>query len=80
MARGPSGRVVVEIEPALKRALHAALAQDGRTLKDWFIARAESYLDAHFQMSLPLAAETEAVYSSNRTRESAPTTTQEHDQ
>ena len=45
MARGPSGRVIVEVEPALKRALHARLVVDGRSLKDWFLECAESYLD-----------------------------------
>jgi hypothetical protein len=53
MARGPSGRVIVEVEPTLKRALHARLVVDGRSLKDWFLECAESYLDPA-QRSLPL--------------------------
>lgn len=44
MARGGSGRIVVDIEPDLKRRLHSALAMDGSTLKDWFIQCAQSYL------------------------------------
>jgi len=44
MSIGTSGRVVVEIEPALKKALYAALIRDGLTLKDWFIQSAENYL------------------------------------
>ena len=44
MARGTSGRVVVEIEPALKRALYSRLASDGRTFKDWVIAHIEEYV------------------------------------
>lgn len=53
MARGPSGRVVVEMEPALKRALHARLVSEGRSLKDWFLECAASYLD-NMQQSLPM--------------------------
>ena len=53
MARGPSGRVIIEMEPSLKRALHARLVAEGRSLKDWFLECAESYLDPA-QQSLPL--------------------------
>lgn len=44
MAKGDSGRVVVEIDPKLKRELYSALAIDGQTLKDWFIAAAENFV------------------------------------
>ena len=44
MARGTSGRVVVEIAPEIKRELHARLAREGRTLKEWFLGQANSYL------------------------------------
>jgi hypothetical protein len=44
MARGPSGRIVVEVDPVLKRELHAALAADGVTLKDWFLIRVRSFV------------------------------------
>lgn len=47
MSRGPSGRIVVEVEPALKKRLHAALTLDGITLKDWFRQQAEAYLSGH---------------------------------
>ncbi len=56
MARGPSGRLVFEIDPALKRELHARLARDGRSAKDWLLERIETYLDAP-QLPLPLAPE-----------------------
>ena len=44
MAKGRSGRVVIEIDPELKRALYGALAVDDSTLKDWFVAKANRYL------------------------------------
>jgi hypothetical protein len=43
MAKGDSGRIVIEIAPELKRELYAALALSGSTLKDWFIRNAEAY-------------------------------------
>jgi hypothetical protein len=52
MARGNSGRLVFEIDPAIKRQLHARAAAEGRTLKDWFLEQAERYL-RNQQRSLP---------------------------
>lgn len=46
MSKGESGRIVIEIDPVLKRRLYSALAMDGCTLKDWFILCAESHLQA----------------------------------
>jgi len=43
MPRGPSGRLVIEIDPALKRRLHSALVADGITLKDWFVAQVDAF-------------------------------------
>lgn len=45
MSKGASGRVVVDIEPAVKRRLYSALAMDGLTLKEWFLTSAKAYLD-----------------------------------
>ena len=47
MSRSSSGRIVVEVDPALKKRLHAALSLDGITLKDWFRQQAEAYLAGH---------------------------------
>jgi hypothetical protein len=44
MARGDSGRIVLEIDPAEKQALYEAVTRDGMTLKDWFLRRATEYL------------------------------------
>lgn len=52
MARGESGRVVIEVDPALKRELYAVLAMSGSTLKDWFVRSAESYCCSGAQGSL----------------------------
>ena len=47
MAKGQSGRLVIEVEPAFKRKLYTALASDGLTLKAWFVEEAKTYLDEH---------------------------------
>jgi hypothetical protein len=45
MARGNSGRIVLEIDPTLKKQLYALLALEPLTLKDWFIEKAEEYVE-----------------------------------
>ena len=52
MARGNSGRIVVEIDPRLKRRLYAALAANSLTLKDWFTRRAEEAVSEQEQPPL----------------------------
>ena len=49
MSQGPSGRMVVEMEPDLKRQLYAQLASDGLTFKQWLISEAERYLSEQAQ-------------------------------
>jgi hypothetical protein len=53
MARGPSGRIIIEIEPAFKRDLHSALAADGLSLKEWFLKQGAEYLKHRKQPALP---------------------------
>lgn len=43
MARSDSGRIVIEVEPDVKRDLYAALALEGATLKDWFTRSAQVF-------------------------------------
>jgi hypothetical protein len=52
MARGQSGRIVIEVEPEVKRRLYAALALSGSTLKDWFVREAEQFAEESRQPSL----------------------------
>lgn len=53
MAVGRSGRLVFEVEPSVKRALHARVASEGRTLKDWLMEQIDAYLHQPRQESLP---------------------------
>jgi len=52
MSIGNSGRVVVEVDPELKKELYASLMRDGLTLKGWFVKSAEAYLTHTTQMTL----------------------------
>jgi hypothetical protein len=52
MAIGESGRIVLEIEPNLKRKLYSALALENKTLKEWFIALAIEHIQAQQQPQL----------------------------
>lgn len=44
---GESGRIVVDVEPELKRRIYSALSLSGGTLKDWFIKVAEELCEGH---------------------------------
>lgn len=44
MAIGNSGRIVLEIEPELKKKFYACLALEQTTLKDWFIKAVEAHM------------------------------------
>lgn len=44
MSIGSSGRIVIEVDPDLKRELYATLIRDGSTLKEWFLRNAQNYL------------------------------------
>lgn len=57
MAKGSSGRVVVVVDPGLKRELYVELARRGLTLKDWFIGQATSFLETSRQPSLFVEAD-----------------------
>ena len=52
MARGKSGRIVLEIDPEEKQDLYESLEQDGLTLKNWFLGRAREYLQHRNQTEL----------------------------
>lgn len=44
MPRGKSGRIVLEIDPELKRKLYLSLEKNQKTLKEWFIENATIYV------------------------------------
>ena len=52
MAKGSSGRIVIEIDPDLKQELYGALEKEGLNLKQWFLENVETYLRDRSQLSL----------------------------
>jgi hypothetical protein len=52
MARGPSGRIVVEVDPAVKARLYEVLAKDEFTFKDWLLRQIEGYVEEATQPRL----------------------------
>ena len=52
--RGKSGRIVVELDPAIKRHLYSKLAYDGLTLKAWLVQKVDAYLADDDAVQLPL--------------------------
>ena len=53
MAKGNSGRIIVEIDPELKQELYEALGDKKLNMKQWFLSNANQFL-AERQPSLPL--------------------------
>lgn len=62
MPKGPSGRIVVDVDPEFKRELYTALASRGSTLKDWFIRNGQELCDESRQPILLRVAETAPRY------------------
>jgi len=52
MSRGPSGRIVAELEPDLKHQLYVALSSDRMTFKEWLVGQAERYISEQRQPTL----------------------------
>ena len=52
MAIGESGRIVLEINPEIKRKLYSTLALENKTMKEWFITLAVQHIEARQQPSL----------------------------
>ena len=44
MPRGDSGRIVLEVDPSVKRKLYEILDIEGITLKQWFLGQAHRYV------------------------------------
>lgn len=54
MSIGNSGRIVIEVDPDLKKGLYSALAKDGMSLKEWFLKGASAYLEHASQLPLKI--------------------------
>lgn len=45
MAIGRSGRIVLQVDPELKKKLYSILAMESITLKDWFTLKAKEQIE-----------------------------------
>ena len=52
VSKSESGRLVLEIDPDLKRKLYAVLALEQKTLKEWFIESSSSYVKERLKAEL----------------------------
>jgi len=78
MSRGPSGRLVVELEPDLKHQLYVALSLDGLTFKEWLVSQVDRYISEQHQPAL-FAAESQSQRYASTTESNRKTTVQKED-
>jgi hypothetical protein len=52
MARGKSGRIVLEINPEIKKELYLSLEKNQLTLKEWFLKKADNYIKNSNQLKI----------------------------
>ena len=51
MARGTSGRIVIEIDPETKQELYEQLEKENSNMKAWFLAHVENFLKGKQQLT-----------------------------
>lgn len=49
---GESGRIVIEIEPEIKKRLYSILSAEGLSLKEWFLSHADEFIEGNGQLKL----------------------------
>lgn len=54
MARGTSGRIVIEIDPEMKNELYQQLNRENLNLKGWFLEHVDNFLKGRQQLTLEL--------------------------
>jgi DNA (cytosine-5)-methyltransferase 1 len=67
-----SGRIVIDVDPNLKRGLYSALALNGSTLKEWFVKEAASFSEESTQTALFEDSDAQTNRVENRQEESSP--------
>lgn len=67
MARGESGRIVIEVDPEIKNELYQKLKCEQTNLKAWFLVQVESYLDTHEQLPLQFDADVKTICTKENT-------------
>jgi|TARA_B110000091_G_scaffold153878_1_gene163815 hypothetical protein len=52
MPVGKSGRIVIEIDPELKKELYQSLGNEDSSLKEWFLTHVQGYLSGKSQVTM----------------------------
>jgi len=63
VAKGSSGRLVIEIDPLIKKELYERLGEKGLNMREWFLINANAYLKQNKQSSLLMDAANQKVDS-----------------
>lgn len=63
MAKGSSGRIVIDIDPELKSQIYTVLTANNMTMKDWFLTQTKLLCEEHQQPSLKLVANESVSYN-----------------
>lgn len=63
MAKGSSGRLVIEIDPSIKKELYERLGEKGLNMREWFLINANAYLKQNKQNSLLIGADSQKAKS-----------------
>ena len=63
MAKGSSGRLVIEIDPLIKKELYERLGEKGLNMREWFLINANAYLKQNKQNSLLIGADSQKAKS-----------------
>ena len=66
MAKGNSGRIVIEIDPSFKDELYTALKKEELNMKEWFLSNAEEFLKNRSQMKLNLVTDEQVINKAGR--------------
>jgi hypothetical protein len=61
MSIGPSGRIVIEIDPEIKQELYQVLKMEDLTLKHWFLEQVSTLLKDKHQLPLHLVPRSKAL-------------------
>lgn len=69
MSRGSGPRMVVELDPDLKRSLYVELAREGLTFKDWLTREVQRYVGERRQPQLFVAESRGTAYIPRTSRE-----------
>ena len=49
MAIGKSNRIIIDLDPKLKKELYSILTKHGSSLKEWFVKKATQFIEKEYK-------------------------------